>query len=74
MSWGMGTLVELWMRSFMIPSIHAVVAEEPFSMAEIVVAAVVGFEGGVFSGGNKGKPENPQTAGVVVIWVDVVVD
>ncbi|PON64997.1 hypothetical protein TorRG33x02_271970 [Trema orientale] len=115
----METLVELWMRSLMIPSIHAV-AEALWlwwfwllsSMDEVVVLlVVVGLitlhpelpaAGGlvlglllllllvlvlllvllililllvlvftsrlVVSGGNKGRPENPQTAGDWYCW------
>lgn len=50
-------MVELLMRSFIIPSIHA----ELSSIVLIRGESEAG--GGVLSGGNKGKPENPQTAG-----------
>lgn len=58
----------------MIPSIHAVAAEDPSSMDtdDGVVAVILVFKGVVFSGGNNGRPENPQTAGVVVVWEVVV--
>ena len=71
----------------MMPSIHAVA--ELSSMAVtlvVVVVVVVEVLAGIRlirfrSGGNKGRPENPQTAGgwicglgVVVIVADVAVD
>lgn len=68
----MGTLVELWMRSFKMPSIQAVAVVSSMeggvrggtagagrNAAEARVPLVFLF----LSGGNKGRPEKPHTAG-----------
>ena len=60
------------MRSLMMPSIHAVAevssiefeigVKEPGAVAAVVVPAMTVFRF-LSVGGNKGKPEKPQTAG-----------
>ncbi|KAK4834318.1 hypothetical protein QYF36_020737 [Acer negundo] len=76
------------MRSLMMPSIHAVaeLSSMAVTLLILVVVVVVAVLAGIrlirfLSGGNKGRPENPQTAGgwscglgVVVIVADVAVD
>ena len=76
----MDTLVEVWSRSFMMPSIQAVADMASSIEAEPRVAGAVlevGMRPGggaaaafdrilflsISAGGNKGRPEKPQTAG-----------
>lgn len=59
----MDTLVELLMRSFMMPSTHVIAEPSSMLTAEDATGGVRVAVERVLSGGNRGSPEKPQMAG-----------